>query len=901
MMNSEIAAVKGFSEHEKMRPIHHHSSKSCKEKGSLPSGIKNVKNVNLLEKVGALKTEKLPRQTARDNHEGKNSVPQPLWTSQKPWPSRKMTCSDEPVKNMSNVPCYLQRVDKGDDIHDKALNFGVLDWGLLERWTYHKKCVTDVRGGGTAYTSTDSSTFSSFGFSNQYCRTMSSSLSRGMKSQSGLPQKKQSVTGSTSKTFEKENSKHIEDFCDSRISSTKFSIQHDKQPNADSCLVADISGHKHNESRSRNLDLNAMSHEVHLDPHPATSPSRYKIEDATTTRIAEDQSSSLTKEEMSEYYPDNSEMTNVMPPFPQDNNVRWDDLQGSTDSGCRSSDSSFTINGRLDERNCGNFSANLAEDFDIIHQYSHIPYSCPLPCTPMSDEPDVSGTLQLETVEQTEKSTFRNVDELSSRGTCKKHEVSTTQVSSRKSEVKATAAAGNKSSDSTAYASSKQRHTSCSLKGGSSEEQFESISCLYNLQGDQAIRNSKGRQSPLRRLLDPLLKPKNSVTLPSRHSCELSGTGKSSHGLRKTSFSSIDFTFQARRSVDTSNQSSHNFGKEIQRDDSPVAPMKQAFLQLAWKNGLPLFMLSSCDTEVLAATITLRSVSSNDDLDYRIFSLNDSKKKTMFWSNSGNKSKKHQLISNVVGQLKVSLCKFRSYDSAHDVREFVLLGDQGALTSKKPVENPLKSELAAIVFKVPLHKPKGLNIGTLCRNKRRGSLPSDEDLSAPNEEKDNPHDDDAKQPGISVILPSGVHGLSTDGEPSPLIQRWRSGGACDCGGWDEGCKLTILRDKLQEYNTFDSPKDCQNTHGTYRLELFVQGGYEEKHAFNMVSLREGKYLVNFLPSISVLQAFAICIASLHGRKLSNCSAESKSLHEQIVNDSTSYVPNHPPLSPVGRA
>ena len=46
---------------------------------------------------------------------------------------------------------------------------------------------------------------------------------------------------------------------------------------------------------------------------------------------------------------------------------------------------------------------------------------------------------------------------------------------------------------------------------------------------------------------------------------------------------------------------------------------------------------------------------------------------------------------------------------------------------------------------------------------------------------------------MAVILPRGIHGLAVTGRPAPLIERWRTGGKCDCGGWDIGCPLTILR------------------------------------------------------------------------------------------------------------
>jgi hypothetical protein len=48
-----------------------------------------------------------------------------------------------------------------------------------------------------------------------------------------------------------------------------------------------------------------------------------------------------------------------------------------------------------------------------------------------------------------------------------------------------------------------------------------------------------------------------------------------------------------------------------------------------------------------------------------------------------------------------------------------------------------------------------------------------------------------------VVLPSGVHSLPSDGGPSSLIERWKTGGSCDCGGWDLACKLKILANKSQ--------------------------------------------------------------------------------------------------------
>lgn len=62
---------------------------------------------------------------------------------------------------------------------------------------------------------------------------------------------------------------------------------------------------------------------------------------------------------------------------------------------------------------------------------------------------------------------------------------------------------------------------------------------------------------------------------------------------------------------------------------------------------------------------------------------------------------------------------------------------------------------------------------------------------------------------IDIIIPNSFHGVprSKNSGPSSLIDRWISGGKCDCGGWDMGCALTILKTSqtgpLHQANTFD--------------------------------------------------------------------------------------------------
>ncbi|CAH8360601.1 unnamed protein product [Eruca vesicaria subsp. sativa] len=155
---------------------------------------------------------------------------------------------------------------------------------------------------------------------------------------------------------------------------------------------------------------------------------------------------------------------------------------------------------------------------------------------------------------------------------------------------------------------------------------------------------------------------------------------------------------------------------------------------------------------------------------------------------------------------------------------------------------------------------------------------------------------------MKVIVPTGNHGLP-DAEkscPTPILQRWRSGGGCDCSGWDMGCHLFVLEE--QEL--------INNHHG---LELFIEGEKEITPAMTMVFIREGHYEVNFHAKLSALQAFSVCVAELHRTEVSrgersNSLSRCSSLRELIdmatpVNReevmSSSFMPNVT-FSPISR-
>jgi len=107
---------------------------------------------------------------------------------------------------------------------------------------------------------------------------------------------------------------------------------------------------------------------------------------------------------------------------------------------------------------------------------------------------------------------------------------------------------------------------------------------------------------------------------------------------------------------------------------------------------------------------------------------------------------------------------------------------------------------------------------------------------------------------VNVVTTSGNHSLGSNEScgPSSLLDRFRLGGGCECGGWDMGCPLTI----------FGNP-NIQIAENQQPLELFIQGAKEYTPALTMKVIEEGRYSVDFHAKLSSLQAFSICVAMLH--------------------------------------
>ncbi|KAF3772172.1 hypothetical protein EJ110_NYTH56327 [Nymphaea thermarum] len=118
---------------------------------------------------------------------------------------------------------------------------------------------------------------------------------------------------------------------------------------------------------------------------------------------------------------------------------------------------------------------------------------------------------------------------------------------------------------------------------------------------------------------------------------------------------------------------------------------------------------------------------------------------------------------------------------------------------------------------------------------------------------------------ITVVIPSRIHGLPASEAtcPSPLLNRWKSGGGCDCGGWDMACPMMVF--------------DNNSSHN-------FNGCKEKVPALTIDIIGKWLYSVTFHAKLSSLQAFAICVAVLHSSEIS-MPAGKENIHQRSVSNS----------------
>ncbi|KAI3787047.1 hypothetical protein L1987_41220 [Smallanthus sonchifolius] len=344
------------------------------------------------------------------------------------------------------------------------------------------------------------------------------------------------------------------------------------------------------------------------------------------------------------------------------------------------------------------------------------------------------------------------------------------------------------------------------------------------------------RSSPLRRFLDPLLKPKGTHWAENVHNPSIAPMDQN----------------------------------ELLRIKKHISSNVQALLQLKLKNGIPFFkFVVEGSGDLLAAAVKKLPFGKDDtSLIYAFYSVRESKKKSGHWIHKSSKEKDYCFEYNIVGQMKISSTY---HDEFSGPEKGIYVVRESVLYSTETLDCVLEGELAAIIVK---KNSSGETCGDM-ENRSRTTI---------------------------VVLPDRVHSWPISGSPSTLITRWRSGGACDCGGWDIGCQFHVLSSHQNEIITTPSTSN--------HLELCYQVGNRNKNkcSFRLVSVADGLYSLEYEPSISLIQAFSICVAVLSSHKLThifqvNHVPDSKDLSRPILadNETVESRVSKPPASPVAKA
>ncbi|KAK8494627.1 hypothetical protein V6N12_005756 [Hibiscus sabdariffa] len=440
--------------------------------------------------------------------------------------------------------------------------------------------------------------------------------------------------------------------------------------------------------------------------------------------------------------------------------------------------------------------------------------------------------------------------------------------------------------------------------------------------------SSKARFSPIRKMFDPFMKSK-SLRSPLGYAAEadcVKTIGMENTRRDKTSRKSLlhDFSHSPRNSEpDTPSIKKDTIHSTIA--SSPVH--LHGCLKLGVKQGVPFFEFSMNQPEDIFLLAKQWKQDTAFNWVYTFHSVSNRKKSNASMWGLSDCSKD----SSVVAQMQVS-CRFCSeikdggviensmvtefvmYDVAHarkcvsvqgspDVRKIPMCsspssdigryesdGGSNAVRLKDHLNlasdtdevesvngsTPLvpanlhpNLEIAAVVIQVPFKKRESLKYrrGDKIGDKRHLNL-----LNVPMiEECKSSIQDSRIQQKVKVVIPTGNHGFpsSETSGPSSLLDRWRKGGGCDCGGWDMACPLVVFGNPGINCSEDQPLVDVEQP-----FELFLQGAKENTPALTMTAA-VGGYAVDFHAKLSVLQAFSICVAILHGTETPAAAGEAQ--------------------------
>lgn len=874
---------------------------------------------------------------------------------------------DELVKHMSNLPGYLQRAERGENLQEKALNFGVLDWAQLEKWKYKQKQIP-ARGCDNAVcsssdfslkTTNGSSTFSTTIHSKKFSErhslppsNLNSSQKVGHPQGAKLPVKnvvrfqdfetasKSNMDGQkkvpwTYKSFgrncsdimpDKEKRKDLDHKITSEMAKFSTNSRTNGVPPSQRHNVSPWNGETkksikelgESEIKRKDRDQKIISEnrasQPNLRSYGASLSSKEKLRSG----------SGENRKRVEELRQADIDLTNGRSPGEYKNVVlpQPKELPKNEFSEVIQLSQPKQSKEKPSEAQRSTFSDTFSGK--VVHPAglsSEIPYSCPLPSRVEANA--MSGMVphslinaqcnELSSVaSHTPRCSNKTSNMLSEGRYAEKYDFDLELTNSDVDNVKASdeetavlaARNGRNLSPNRRFSFSLGRlRRSFSFKEVSSAPQLsssyvsiksgpmrsETSVSMDNSNREKSILHHRAKSSPLRRLLDPILKHKVVNPLHSAETVQPLKESLVSFSPRPTSVS-------------------HSL-----QNEKHEASTTQAFLHLTVKNGLPLFrFVVENDRNVLAATMKNLTSSGKDNSgrNYTFYYVNELKKKSGGWMSQGSKRDSCGYVYNVIGQMKISSSCFSDLSGHYSsnqyvVRESVLYGVELRQADQEPLKFMPNRELAAVVVKIP------------SANLSHDGMESNKDLVEELCVKCLPEDrcscnfkENEESDSIMVILPGGVHSSPNKGEPSPLLGRWRSGGSCDCGGWDVGCKLRVLSNQNESSEIQKTSKACPIPD---HIELFVQGEAEQTRPFfSLTPSKDGVYSIEFNASISLLQSFSICVALLNCKTQVHLSEttnmpEAKVFKESILNGNggiqrkaaSKYAPSPPP-SPVGR-
>ncbi|WVZ55397.1 hypothetical protein U9M48_006060 [Paspalum notatum var. saurae] len=182
---------------------------------------------------------------------------------------------------------------------------------------------------------------------------------------------------------------------------------------------------------------------------------------------------------------------------------------------------------------------------------------------------------------------------------------------------------------------------------------------------------------------------------------------------------------------------------------------------------------------------------------------------------------------------------------------------ESGLTNLNTDDLPTNQELAAIVVREQQHKRQKEPVvgGWGLKFLEKAGL---------NHSEDNKDTDAQNRDGtakcITAVVPRGYHGgvVSKSNGPSSLIKRWRSGGCCDCGGWDLGCPIRVLNNDCCASLPEGESQDSRS------VELSIKGPKNET-MLRLVNITDDLYILYFDSSLSPLQCFSTGIGIVHSQ------------------------------------